>query len=350
MKLSSFFLAGIDPALNHFDIKLFDFSYVDQIQAFSEVAATQICFIDICSKLGQTLSLPLRQASYVLFGHIQVSFKITGPGSTLCGKCGFYLGFDKSIQWKALSYHAPCVSCENCRTRLAGTSFKIRDGDEEIVQFYCNRCHDKKFGDDTRFTSSDITINAAKSGINDHPHTWEVSEPGPMTKCGFCGDYMKTLITKGSSGFQCTACKYPCHKECKDFIPEDCTKDSKTCIQHGFQSDSDLKKSYRKSLSKVKSFSAIRASRVDKGEKGGEVSDFQVSAPVLVSTSFDGFPSQGGGSHPKDGISETQSVESASSKKSLKKAIKQKDKQNQDDKAESSSSKKSKNKDKKKVA
>jgi len=282
-----FVLAGINPALNHLEIKMFDYSYIDQISSYSEVASAQLCFIDICQQLGEPFLLSLRRPSYILFGTLQVMFKLTGPGSTLCPKCGFYLGFERFISWKSFMYHSLCVSCEICRARLAGTQFKIRSENDQNATFFCNRCYDKKFGDDQNFEQSELSTSQSRLGREmDSPHVFEKSESlPPLGKCGFCTENLKkSNKSLKSSGYECSGCKYLCHKECVDFVPDDCTKDSKTAYLHGLHSENEVKKGYRKSVqSKVKSFSTL--SRQKEKRESIDLSSVYVTSPVLTAMS-----------------------------------------------------------------
>jgi len=239
--------------------------------------------------------IPIRVPTYILFGWLELEFQLKGPGASLCPKCGFFLGFEKGIEWEHQIYHATCISCENCRSRLAGTTYKIRK-DREVRSFYCNRCHDKKFGDDPNFQVSTTTnVILSKLGRDfDSPHTFEETEPGHLSRCDFCGgNLMKAKnALKGTTAYSCSGCKYHCHKECKDFIPDDCSKDAKTCISHS-STESDIKKGYRKSISKVKSFGVTRNNKaVDKSVLQQDLASLTVSSPILVASPIELTPEE----------------------------------------------------------
>jgi hypothetical protein len=118
------------------------------------------------------------------------------------------------------------------------------------------------------FPSGDL--QCSRYNKTDSKHTWNEREfsPASLKKCGFCGESMKK-----AKGFKCASmsrvlkfvkvhlgCKYPCHGECKDNIPWDCSKDPKNPILHFKQTTTTSK---RKTWGARKGAAILRKSHGD---------------------------------------------------------------------------------------
>lgn len=170
-------------------------------------------------------------------GAVSLRFDLAGPGAVLCALCGLYLGSSATVLYQERQYHERCIACERCQKPLqqAGSSssdLKVHEG-----HFYCTRCHAKEgFGaaehDDDEEEDALVRRGTLLDGLgqNDSPHAWEAASLA-LTACGFCGDAIGSLSKKGEA-FQCSACQYPCHKQCRELIPGNCSKDPKAQAYH----------------------------------------------------------------------------------------------------------------------
>lgn len=214
-------------------------------------AQREISFGDVCATLKQDkwieLAVPNTMHSSPSLtathstgevGAVSLRFDLAGPGAVLCPLCGLYLGSSATVLYQDRQYHERCIACERCQKplRQAGSSssdLKVHEG-----HFYCGRCYAKEgFGevehDDDDEEDALVRRGTLLDGLgqNDSPHAWEPASLATLTACGFCGDTIGSLSSK-REGFQCSACQYPCHKQCRDLIPGNCSKDPKAQVYH----------------------------------------------------------------------------------------------------------------------
>jgi len=199
-----------------------------------------------------------------LLASLNLSFNLVGPGSTECEHCHLFLGDLPFFAYENAKYHARCVVCQFCATSLCpqGTtiSFKIRklehhEGEvNPPFDFTCFKCFSKKFEDNTPcvIVASDSVTNS-RFCQNSSPHSFEKCEfLGGVNWCGFCGDTFKARINLNlkSEGYICSACKYPCHIECMESVPQDCTKDANKSILHSGSPSSKVSTNVKATLRK----------------------------------------------------------------------------------------------------
>lgn len=266
--VSIFFLAGINPNVHLFSIQLFDMDTNGP-----ELASAQINMLEICQQLGKPFSIQLRDTTSNAFGSIEVLFKGSGRGSELCGKCDLFIAFEKAIRWDKTVFHASCLSCQICMCDIGGQVFKIRQPEfnyqssKQSYHLFCSKCHALKYGDEGHFHTSDGLTETRARREFESPHNWKREEAKPITTCSFCGEYLdasKNLL-KTVSCHSCSECKYICHKECMEFVPDDCSKDPKFCTIH-----SSILQSERRGIGESKKVTKVFAGVT--GDKAGSSS------------------------------------------------------------------------------
>jgi len=122
-------------------------------------------------------------------------------------------------------FHTQCLFCHECLKEFDpdNTSNAFIQGPVENSSrksIYCVDCAQDAFGDELKENALSVQVNNASVVRGDNPHSWAKAHLNDAFEffCGYCGKFL------WGKSYQCKDCKYPCHKECRSKVPNNCTK------------------------------------------------------------------------------------------------------------------------------